>query len=154
MLAPNDQRRIKYLIEQIKEDSKEFKQHHFKVFKFINEDDPPNLEVEELVCDEHSSHMMDMFSRLEQLMVDEDSVSFMTAATTADPSRSLNKRLRYLHQEKEAIIAYTRESYLSLKLIPDCSGKSAKRISVPWAHSYRVFRWNPVITGRYVIAYG
>ena len=93
VLVPNEQCRIKCLIEQIKEDNKEFKQCHLEVLNFVSEDDQTTLDAEELVYDEHGGHIVDIFTRLEQLFIGEDSMSFPTVATAADLSHSLSKRL-------------------------------------------------------------
>ena len=49
MLGPSDQRKIKRLMEQIKEDEKEFEQRHLEVLNFIKEEDQETLHAEETV---------------------------------------------------------------------------------------------------------
>ena len=104
-LASSDQRKIKRLLEQVKEDDKEFEQRHLEVLDFIDEEDQDSLEAEESVCDEHGNRVMELLERLEQLEVVEESVS---SATASDPLRNLMRQLQYLGQEKDSIIASTR----------------------------------------------
>ena len=48
-LGPSDQGKIKSLMEQIKEDDKEFEQRHLEVLNFIKEEDQETLHAEETV---------------------------------------------------------------------------------------------------------
>ena len=104
-LVSSDQRKIKRLMEQVREDDKEFEERHLEVFNFIDERDQDSLEAEESVSDEHGNRVMELLERLEQLKIVEESVSFTTAT---DPSRNLLRRLQYLGKEKDEIIASTR----------------------------------------------
>ena len=118
-LASSDQRKIKRLLDQVKEDDKEFEQWHLKVLDFMDEEDQDSLEAEESICDEHGNRVMELLERLEQLEVAEESVSSETAS---DPLQKLTRRLQYLGQEKDTIIASTRslpselESHTRLRL--------------------------------------
>ena len=104
-LVPSDQRKIKRLMEQVKEDDKEFEERHLEVLNFIDEGDQDSLEGEESVSDEHGNRVMELLERLEQLETVEESVSFTTAT---DPSRNFLRRLQYLGKERDEIIASTR----------------------------------------------
>ena len=66
------------------------------------------MDAEEVVYDAHSSCMMEIIARLEQLKVVEESVS-LPNVPSADPSHSLKKRLRYMEQEKQSVIESLRE---------------------------------------------
>ena len=104
-LASSDQWKIKRLLDQVKEDDKEFEQWHLEVLDFMDEEDQDSLEAEESICDEHGNRIMELLERLEQLEVAEESVS---SATASDPMQKLSRRLQYLGQEKDTIIASTR----------------------------------------------
>ena len=52
-LLLSDQRKIKRLMEKVKEDDKEFEEQHLEVLNFINEGDQDSLDAEESVSDEH-----------------------------------------------------------------------------------------------------
>ena len=58
-LGPSDQRRIKRLLEQVKEDDREFEERHLEVLNFI-EEDHETLEAEERVYDAHGSRVMEL----------------------------------------------------------------------------------------------
>ena len=103
MLAPSDKRKIKRLLEQVKDDDKEFEERHLEVLNHVDEQDQDTIDVEEKVYDAHGSRMMEIIERLEQLEVLEESMSPPTVPA-ADPSQSLTKRLRYLEQKKQLII--------------------------------------------------
>ena len=49
MLGPSDQWKIKCLLEQVKENDKEFKQRHLEVLNFIDEKDKDTLDTKEKV---------------------------------------------------------------------------------------------------------
>ena len=118
-LAGNDQQKIKCLLEQVKEDDREFQQRHLEVLDFIKEEDQDSLDAEETVCDEHGNRVMELLERLEQLQVTEESAS---SASASDTLQNLTRRLQYLGQEKDTIIASTRslpsepESHTRLRL--------------------------------------
>ena len=101
-LVSSDLRKIKRLQEQVKEDDKEFEQRHLEMLDLIDESDRDTLEAEERVFDQHGSRVMELQERLEELGVAEDSVS---SAAASDPSDNLMKRLRFLEEKKDAIIA-------------------------------------------------
>ena len=107
-LGPSDKRKIKRLLEQVKDDDKEFEERHLDVLNHISEEDQDALDAEEEVYDAHGSRVMEIIERLEQLEVVDESVSLPTIPA-ADPSHSLKKRLRYLEQEKQSIIESSRE---------------------------------------------
>ena len=104
-LVSSDQRKIKRLMEQVKEDDKEFEERHLEVLNFIDEGDQDSLDAEESVSDEHGNRVMESLERLEQLETVEESVSFTTAT---DPSRNFLRRLQYLGKERDENIASTR----------------------------------------------
>ena len=106
-LGPSEQRKIKRLLEQVREDDKEFEQRHLEVLDFIKEEDQEALDAEETISDEHGNRVLEIVERLEQLESIEESEPLLTAAT--DPSRSLIKRLRYLEQKKEVMIESAKE---------------------------------------------
>ena len=106
-LGPSEQRKIKRLLEQVREDDTEFEQRHLEVLDFIKEEDQEALDAEETVSDKHGNRVMEIVERLEQLESIEESEPLLTAAT--DPSRSLIKRLGYLEQKKEVIIESAKE---------------------------------------------
>ena len=62
------------------------------------------MDAEESVCDEHGNRVMELLERQEQLEVAEESVS---SATASDTFHNLTRRLQYLGQEKDTIIAST-----------------------------------------------
>ena len=107
LLGPSDQRTIKRLLEQLKEDDRKFEEHHLDVLNFLKEEDKDAIDAEEKVYDEYGIRVMEILEKLEQLEVVEESESRPT--TPPDPSRSLTKRLRYLEERKEAIIESARE---------------------------------------------
>ena len=94
MLGSSDQQKIKHLLEQVKEDHKEFEQCHLKVLNFIKEEYQDTLDTEVTAYDAHGSRVM-------------DSVSHSTSP--AEPSHSLINRIRYLEQRKKSIIESTKE---------------------------------------------
>ena len=101
MLGPSEQRKIKCLLEQVREGDKEFEQRHLEVLDFIKEEDQEALDAEETISDEHGNHVMEIVERLEQLEAIEESEPLLTAAT--DPSRSLLiKRLCYLERKERS----------------------------------------------------
>ena len=112
-LAASGQRKIKRLLEQVKEVDKEFQQRHLEVL------DQESLDDEESVCDEHGIRGTELLERLEQLEVSEESVS---SATASDTFQNLTRRLHYLGQEKEILMTSTRSlpsepgSYTRLRL--------------------------------------
>ena len=59
-LVPSDQRKIKRLMEQVKEDDKEFEERHLEVINFIHEGDQDSLDAEESVSDEHGNRVMEL----------------------------------------------------------------------------------------------
>ena len=91
-LGPSDKRKIKRLLEQVKDDDKEFEERHLDVLNHISEEDQDALDAEEEVYDAHGSRVMEIIERLEQLEVAEESVSLPTVPA-ADPSHNLKKRL-------------------------------------------------------------
>ena len=111
MLRPSDQRRIKRLLEQVKEDDREFKECLLDVLNFIEEEDCGTLEAEERAYDSHGSRVTELRERLEELEEVEKTESPPTTATSqataTDHSGNLLKRLRYLEQEKTAIMEST-----------------------------------------------
>ena len=62
-----DQWRIKCLQEQVKEDDKEFGEHHLEVVNFIKEEDRETLEMEENAYYAHGSHVMELCERLAEM---------------------------------------------------------------------------------------
>ena len=107
-LGSSEKRKIKHLLEQVKDDDKKFVERHLKVLNHISKEDQDTLDAEEEVYDAHSSRVMEIIERLEQLEVVEESVSLPTVSA-ADPSHSLKRRLWYLEQEKQSIIVSLRE---------------------------------------------
>ena len=100
-LSPSDQRKIKRLMEHVKEDDREFEERHLEVLSFIKEEDKDAIDAEEKVYDEFGIQVMELLERLEQLEPVEESESRPTAVpnpsslttAVADPSHSLIKRL-------------------------------------------------------------
>ena len=107
-LGPSDKRKIKRLLEQVKNNDKEFEERHIEVLNDINEEDQDALDAEEEVYGAHGNRAMEIIERLEQLEVAEESVS-LPSVTAADPSHSLTKRLRYLEQEKQSMIESSKQ---------------------------------------------
>ena len=66
-LTPSDLRKIKRLKELAKEHDHEFEQHHIEVLNFIQADDTPALDSEEIVFDEHVNRVLEIIAQLEQL---------------------------------------------------------------------------------------
>ena len=105
-LNPNDERKIKRLTEQVKEDDKSFEERHLEVLDFIDEDQD-TLKAEETICDEHGNRVMELLERLNQL----EQLSRRACAIpdmAADPSSNFMKRVMYLRKRKDAIIESTR----------------------------------------------
>ena len=101
-LAPPDPRKVKRLKEQVKEIDRDFEQRHLEVLNFIESEDRTTLDSEEKIFDEHVNRVSDLIERLEELEMTESPVS--TPTVVADPSLVLIKRLRYMDQEKAAIV--------------------------------------------------
>ena len=101
-LAPPDQRKVSRLKEQVKEIDRDFEQRHLEVLNFIESEDRTTLDSEEKIFDEHVNRVSDLIEQLEELEVTESSVAM--PAVVADPSLVLIKRLRYMDQEKAAIV--------------------------------------------------
>ena len=74
-LGPSDQRRIKRLLEQVKEDDKEFEERHLEVLNFVKEEDREMLEAEEKAYDTHGNRVMELRERLEELEEEEKTES-------------------------------------------------------------------------------
>ena len=77
-LGPSDKRKIKHLPEQVKDDVKEFEEHHLQVLNYIKEDHQETLDAEEVVYDAHDSCVIEIIERLEQLEVVEESMLLPT----------------------------------------------------------------------------
>ena len=107
-LGPSDKRKLKRLLDQVKDDDREFEERHLEVLNYIKEDDQDALDAEEEIYDAHGSRVMEIIDRLEQLEVVEESVT-LPSVPSADPSQSLTKRLRYLEREKQLIVESSRE---------------------------------------------
>ena len=75
-LTPSDQRKIRRLKEQVKENDREFEQRHLDVLNLIEAEDQTALDSEEAVFDKHVNCVSEIIERLEQL---EDKV------TTSEP---------------------------------------------------------------------
>ena len=87
-----DERKIKRLLEQVKDDDKKFQERHLDVLNHISDEDQEALDAEEEVYDAHGSCIMEIMERLEQLEVVDESVSLPTVPA-ADPSHSIKKSL-------------------------------------------------------------
>ena len=59
--------RIKRLLEQVKEDEKEFEERPLQVLHFIKEEDRESLEIEERAHDARGNRVMELRERLEEL---------------------------------------------------------------------------------------
>ena len=94
-LGPSDKRKINRLLEQVKDDDKEFEECHLDIVNHISEEDQDTLDAEEKVYDAYGSRVMEIIERLEQLEVVEESMSLPTVPA-ADPLHCLKKRLQYL----------------------------------------------------------
>ena len=93
-LRPSDHRRIKRLLEQVKENDREFMERHLEVLNFIEEEDRETLEAEEKAYDAHGSRVMELRERLEEMEEVEKTESPTTTATprtTTDPPGNLLK---------------------------------------------------------------
>ena len=86
-LGPSDKRKIKRLLEQVKDDDKEFEERHIEVLNYINEEHQDAIDAEEEVYDAHGCRVMEIIEKLEQLEVAEESVSLPTVPLE-DPSHS------------------------------------------------------------------
>jgi len=107
-LEPSDQRKVKRLKEQVKEIDRDFEQRHLEVLNFIESEDQTTLDSEEKIFDEHVNRVSDLVERLEELEVTESPVATPSVVHVADPSLVLIKRLRYMDQEKAAIVEAVR----------------------------------------------
>ena len=59
-LGTSDKRKIKRLLEQVKDDDREFEERHLDVLNHIKEDNQEALDAEEVVYDAHGSHVMEI----------------------------------------------------------------------------------------------
>ena len=128
-LEPNDQWKIKHLLEQVKEDDKKLEQLHLKVLNFT-EEDQDTLEAKESVCNEHVSQVVEnqIIERLEQVR------------KLKSPCHSQKQQLFLLIIKRDHYSIYNKRRLRSWspqthclqnpKLTPDCSYKSAKKTSV------------------------
>ena len=88
--------------EQVKNIDGDCEQQHLEVLNFIESEDRINLDSEEKIFDEHVNRVSDLIERLEEIAVTESPVAM--PAVMADPFLVLIKRLRYMDQEKAAIV--------------------------------------------------
>ena len=116
-LEPSDQRKVKHLKEQVQEIDRDFEQRHLEVLNFIESEDRTTLDSEEKIFDEHVNRVSDLVERLEELEVTESPEATPAVVHVADPSLVLIKRLRYMDQEKAAIV----EAVRSLPPGPDAN---------------------------------
>ena len=80
-LEPNDHRRIKHLLEHIKEDGREFEERNLDVLIFIEDEDHETQDVEGKAYDAHGSGVRELHKRLEELEEMEKTESPLTTAT-------------------------------------------------------------------------
>ena len=80
----NDKRKIKRLLDQVKDDDRVFKERHLEVLNYIEEEDQDS-DSEEKVYDAHGSRVMEVIDISEQLQVVEESAS-SPIVPAADPS--------------------------------------------------------------------
>ena len=134
-MSPEDRRKAKRLDEQLREIDRDFEQRHCEVLDFIKEDDKTTLDIEETMFDEHVNRVADFIDRLEILKGGKESA--VAPTVSAEPSRGLAKRLRFMDKEKEAIV----ESVRSIPTGPDANalvwlqGCQKERKSMHWEYN-------------------
>ena len=80
----------------------DYEQRHMEVLNLIESEDQDTLDLEEAVFDKHVNRVADIIEQLGQL--EETEVSVAPPVAVAEPSHGLVNRLRYINQEKDAII--------------------------------------------------